>query len=141
MALQLTTGSSGQPIQELGWPTSYNAWVDFVGRWGLQPDTAVRALALGYYASHILGLSLFIISGRRSSGEQAALWNQRGSRALPVAPPGSSLHETGQAFDVGASRTLTDSEWDAVGGLGRALGLTWGGTFRTPDRPHFQYGG
>lgn len=47
-----------------------------------------------------LGKQLTITSGGRSRAEQAALYADRASNPYPVAPPGTSVHETGKAADV-----------------------------------------
>ena len=54
----------------------------------------------------------------------------------------------GLAFDValldsgGRPAWPTDdaglARWERVGALGEALGLVWGGRWRSPDWPHFQ---
>jgi D-alanyl-D-alanine carboxypeptidase-like protein len=41
-----------------------------------------------------------ITSGLRTYAEQAQLWNARGSNPYPVAQPGHSRHESGNAADV-----------------------------------------
>jgi hypothetical protein len=41
-----------------------------------------------------------ITSGGRSYAEQERLWNARGSNPFPVAQPGTSRHESGNAADV-----------------------------------------
>jgi hypothetical protein len=41
-----------------------------------------------------------ITSGGRTYAEQERLWNARGSNPYPVAHPGSSRHESGNAADV-----------------------------------------
>ncbi|MDX6627823.1 MAG: D-alanyl-D-alanine carboxypeptidase [Gaiellales bacterium] len=41
-----------------------------------------------------------ITSGNRTYAEQERLWNARGSNPYPVAHPGSSRHESGNAADV-----------------------------------------
>jgi hypothetical protein len=46
------------------------------------------------------GMDFSITSGYRSSAEQARLYANRGSNPFPVAPPGSSRHETGMAADL-----------------------------------------
>ena len=46
------------------------------------------------------GESFSITSGLRTYGEQEALWNARGSNPFPVAQPGTSRHESGNAADV-----------------------------------------
>jgi hypothetical protein len=41
-----------------------------------------------------------ITSGNRTYAEQERLWNARGSNPFPVARPGTSRHESGNAADV-----------------------------------------
>lgn len=41
-----------------------------------------------------------ITSGNRTYAEQERLWNARGSNPFPVAHPGTSRHESGNAADV-----------------------------------------
>jgi RHS repeat-associated protein len=48
----------------------------------------------------------------------------------PLAAPGQSLHELGEAVDInGVNQIMISAMGDA--------GLNWGGRFKTPDRPHF----
>lgn len=73
---------------------------------------------------------LTITSVRRSRTEQLRLWNNRHNNPYPVAPPGSSYHEYGRAFDV-------------VGKLERlkqagAVWKSWGGQWFPADPIHFQ---
>src|SRR4051794_25999375 len=46
------------------------------------------------------GQHFHITSGGRSRAEQQRLWDARGSNPYPVAPPGTSRHESGNAADV-----------------------------------------
>ena len=46
------------------------------------------------------GEHFHITSGLRTLAEQQALWNARGSNPYPVAQPGTSRHESGNAADV-----------------------------------------
>jgi LAS superfamily LD-carboxypeptidase LdcB len=46
------------------------------------------------------GETFQITSGGRTYAEQERLWNARGSNPYPVAHPGSSRHESGNAADV-----------------------------------------
>lgn len=92
------------------------------------------------------GLNVKIISGTRSYDEQDKLYAQ--GRSLPGpkvtnAPGGYSNHNFGLAFDVGVfqgSKYLAESpQYDAVASLGQALGLEWGGSWKSPvDKPHYQ---
>ena len=66
------------------------------GRAGLVP-ALVAALAR---ASEVLGVPVPITSGWRSAVQQEALWAGRASNPFPVARPGTSAHERGEAVDV-----------------------------------------
>lgn len=91
----------------------------------LQPYT--RAL-LSYFPQ------LIMTSGYRSPTKQLELWNNRHRNPYPVAPPGTSYHEYGRAFDVvGPPDVLA-----AAGRVWEAWGGTWGGRFRRDDPIHFQ---
>lgn len=89
-------------------------------------------------AAGAAGLQPRITSTRRSSAEQARLYRryQQGLQAYPVAPPGTSAHEYGYAFDmvVADLNTLPD-----VGAYWKQLGGVWGGEFNDPI--HFEYPG
>lgn len=49
---------------------------------------------------------VWVVSGHRSRQEQAALYANRGSNPYPVAAPGSSPHERGDAVDLGGDLSL-----------------------------------
>lgn len=51
-------------------------------------------------AEQILGRPVTITSGFRSRAEQQRLWDDRATNPYPVAPPGTSRHESGYAIDV-----------------------------------------
>lgn len=89
-----------------------------------------------------------VSSAYRSYTEQARLYRryQAGLMPGPVAPPGLSKHERGEAIDVWSdgwknfnpadppeALRLAGHAWEAVGG-------TWGGGFSTvaPDPIHFE---
>ncbi len=65
-------------------------------RAGLAP-AMLAALAR---ADELLGEPVPIVSGYRSRAKQQQLWDNRLNNPYPVAPPGSSRHETGLAVDV-----------------------------------------
>ena len=118
-----------------------------------------------------VGCPTMVAQGHRSAVTQQALWmqgryypldvvNQARSKAL-LAPitavenkrivtkskPGYSFHEYDLAVDlayaVGDLYKELDHPltWSQIGALGEAHGLTWGGRFHEPDRPHFQWSG
>ena len=75
---------------------------------------------------------LTITSVFRSYSEQLNLWRNRKNNPYPVAPPGSSKHELGRAFDlVGPADVLEEAgrTWESWGGR-------WGGRYRDPI--HFE---
>lgn len=79
-----------------------------------------------------------VTSTLRSATYQAKLYRDylAGRNAYPVAPPGSSAHELGLAFDMVTSpmSALNDlgSVWESWGGV-------WGGRFG--DEVHFEFPG
>lgn len=94
---------------------------------GLQPWLIPYATQLLKYFPQ-----LQITSVRRSKTEQLKLWNNRHNNPYPVAPPGTSRHELGLAWDmVGPPEVLkvAGAVWESWGG-------TWGGRFNDPI--HFE---
>jgi D-alanyl-D-alanine carboxypeptidase len=79
-----------------------------------------------------------VTSTYRSFAEQTRLYRRylSGLQSLPVAPPGTSAHEFGYAFDmiVTPFEALRD-----VGYTWRQWGGVWGGEFNDPV--HFEYPG
>lgn len=73
---------------------------------------------------------LRVTSVYRSYTDQLRLWQQRHTNPYPVAPPGSSYHQYGRAFDVAGPED--DLAW--LGTIWRA----WGGTWSESDPIHFQ---
>ena len=105
------------------------------------------------------GIPLTVTFTRRSLETQAALYAKGRTspgRVVTNARPGYSYHNYGLALDVVPTELLglprwgdtpkhqkrTDELWATVGVIGKAVGLRWGGEFRTlPDRPHFEWSG
>lgn len=102
-------------------------------------------------------LSIRITQGLRTFAQQNALYNQpwdkkdndgdrrvdESDEKVTTLKGGDSLHNYGVAFDIcftGKDPYPTDSrKWKRVGALGKSIGLTWGGDFKTfIDRPHFE---
>lgn len=73
---------------------------------------------------------LQVTSVRRSRSEQLRLWHNRHHNKYPVAPPGSSKHEYGLAWDMVGPR----------GSLYRAGAIwrAWGGFWSPQDEIHFE---
>lgn len=92
------------------------------------------------------GFDCRIISGTRTAEEQDALYAQGRTKPGPKvtnARAGYSNHNFGIAFDVGifeGKRYLEESPlYKVAGSIGIALGLEWGGNWKTiVDEPHFQ---
>lgn len=123
----------------------------------LQPE--IMGLALRFVGTcGQNGLIVRVAQTLRTWEEQDALYQQ--GRSLPgkvvtKAKPGSSFHNYGLAFDVcfvGRDPYLEQMEkvnkaraymaWDNLGMIGKKLGLSWGGDFKTiKDRPHFEIKG
>ncbi len=83
------------------------------------------------------GLQPRLTSTRRSYQEQRQLYDRylRGLQPFPVAPPGTSAHETGEAFDL----LVTPVEYLAeLGKIWIEAGGEWGGN---GDPVHFQLPG
>lgn len=116
----------------------------------LVPGARMKALQL-LETTALAGLSLRVTSTRRTRDEQAALYAKGRSKPGKIvtwARPGTSVHETGQAFDIvpmvdGAPvwevNRATWPMWEKIGQLGEAAGLEWGGRWRKKaDFCHFQ---
>lgn len=90
------------------------------GREGLAPELAAAVAR----ADQLLGRPLPITSGLRSTARQAALFAARASNPFPVAPPGLSKHESGQAIDVRLDVATQLGGLSAQTGLCRPYPLT-----------------
>jgi hypothetical protein len=102
----------------------------------LIPELQPYAQAL-IQAAGAIGYQPRVTSTRRSHSEQARLWRrwQQGGSPYPAAPPGTSAHEYGFAFDVVTAQMedLADmgAYWQEIGGV-------WGGS---RDPIHFEFPG
>jgi len=113
----------------------------------LRPELAQKIRALLEQAAAV-GIPLVVTSATRTAAEQDRLYEQGRTTPGPIVTAvrgGGSYHNFGLAADVAlldASGQPTwpedDALWSRIGAIGKALGLTWGGTFPTPDRPHFE---
>ena len=70
---------------------------------GLNPDLAERVQKAQEAYRREFGKDLPITSAVRSKADQQRLYDQRANNPNPVAQPGTSLHETGNALDIPAS--------------------------------------
>lgn len=96
---------------------------------GLQPWLRPYAEALCSYFPQLRVTSVY-----RSYTKQLELWNNRATNPYPVAPPGSSYHEYGRAWDM----VGPDEYLDWAGRTWESWGGTWGGRFSRSDPIHFQ---
>jgi len=111
----------------------------------LQPEVRPYARALVLRAASA-GITIKVISGLRTYDEQNALYAQGRSkpgRVVTNARGGYSNHNFGIAFDIGifeGSKYIPESSrYKAIGAMGVALGLEWGGNWTSiKDEPHFQ---
>ncbi len=149
------------------WVKIYNAttgktWMEAAAPSGEKPNGVVDArsekniLSLlpkvqGYaraliHAAQAQGIKIVVTSGSRTFAEQDALFAQGRSNPgakVTNARGGFSNHNFGVAFDVtifsGSKPVWESPAYKAVGAIGRALGLEWGGDWKTiKDEPHFQ---
>lgn len=113
-----------------------------------QLDPQVQAKAIAMIAEcQRQGIEVAVTSGLRTFEEQERLYNQ--GRTTPGnivtnAKPGTSWHNYGVAFDIvplkGGKPDWKSKDWDRIGKIGKDVGLTWGGDFKTiNDKPHFEY--
>lgn len=113
---------------------------------GLHPEVRATAAAFVNRVEQELGIQLRVTQGFRSFAEQDALYAQGRTAPGDVvtnARGGQSYHNFGLAFDVVEVRAdgsvNWDTDWNAIGRVGEAMGLEWGGNWTGfVDRPHFQ---
>jgi hypothetical protein len=101
----------------------------------LIPDIQEPARAL-FLAAGQAGLHPRVTSTIRGRTEQARLYRRylSGLAKYPVAPPGTSAHEFGYAFD------MVCTPLDALADVGYTW-TTWGGVWHSSDEVHFEYPG
>lgn len=96
------------------------------------------------------GLTVRFISGTRSYAEQSALYAQgrtKPGNKVTNARPGYSNHNFGVAVDIGvfekkAKKEIYHQDHSAyawLGPIGEAAKLNWGGRWKSPDRPHYEF--
>lgn len=108
----------------------------------LQPAVQPLAVRLLELAAE-RGIPAKIVQGERSLAEQQALY-ESGS-GVTNAPGGLSYHNYGLAFDVVPDAYVSLPDWNpngpywaTLGSIGESLGLSWGGRWSKPDKPHFE---
>ncbi len=108
----------------MGWPLN-----------GLVDELAAAAADL-LDAAAAAGLMPRVTSTRRSSSEQRRLYSRylAGQAGFPVAPPGYSAHEYGEAFD------MVVTPMAALADVGETW-QSWGGAWNPNDAVHFELPG
>lgn len=91
-------------------------------------------------------LGLRVISTFRSFAEQTKLYAQGRTTPGPRvtnAKPGTSYHNVARAVDLAPAQLLREPGWAPssplwlrLGALYERYALSWGGKWRSPDRPH-----
>ena len=99
------------------------------------PSARVSGLAPAMRASiaraeQLLGASVPVTSGFRTTEDQRRLWSERATNRFPVAPPGTSMHERGLAVDV------PEAFADRLAAIGREAGLCR--PYPVTDPVHFE---
>tara|TARA_R110001592_G_scaffold362233_3_gene675463 strand:+ start:7729 stop:9792 length:2064 start_codon:yes stop_codon:yes gene_type:complete len=106
---------------------------------GLHPDMQSRAMAF-LSKSYKAGYQPIIKEGVRGAARQQMLKDKGFSKA----GPGQSFHNYGMAIDFifpGKQPYGEQHPWAEVGNIGKSVGLTWGGDWKSfTDRPHLQLG-
>jgi hypothetical protein len=113
----------------------------------LQPDFANQVAQL-MAAIKRRGFDVKIIQGMRTFAQQDALFAQGRSAAgdkVTKARGGQSFHNYGIAVDFCMRNPVGGSYfpdphpvWNVIGEEAEKMGLTWGGRWKTPDRPHVE---
>jgi peptidoglycan L-alanyl-D-glutamate endopeptidase CwlK len=110
------------------------------GRQPLEEVNALRKMA-----------GLWLISEKEN--KRKVTWTLR-SKHLVDLDDGSADNDKSQAFDIVITKDKK-AQWDIkvdvndndipdyleAGRIGESIGLRWGGRFKSPDRPHFEYMG
>jgi len=129
---------------KLSLPIEGVKWLYKKVKGGMDPHVEALAKSLvGIFADEV-GIELRITEGYRSQAAQDHLYDQGRTRPGRIVTwTRSSKHTTGRAFDVTVRGLLPDQVprqlWYAIGEVGEALGLKWGGRWRgKKDMPHFE---
>ncbi len=128
-------------------------------------DADVRELAAKFLDRlESLGGRAIVTWGKRTAAEQAALYAQgreplaavnalrQAAGMCPLGPvenlrqvswSRNSPHLSGRAFDIAVLDSAGKADWTAPayelpGRVGQELGLTWGGSWKKRDLPHFE---
>ena len=116
----------------------------FGGAYGLQKNaaTAFARMSAAYQAKW--GAPLVVNSGGRSRAEQAHLYAlYKAGKGNLAAPPGTSVHESGRAVDLGgAIRNMNSAQHRWLQQVAAQYGFSWTGrTFSQVEPWHWEYVG
>lgn len=113
------------------------------GAYGLQKNaaTALSRLSAAYQARW--GSPLVVNSGGRSYEEQARAYAlYRAGKGNLAAPPGTSVHETGRAVDLGGPITWVSPQHRWLQSVASQYGFSWTGrNFSQVEPWHWEYVG
>lgn len=87
------------------------------------------------------GIGIFITETYRSQERQNHLYAQGRTRPGNIVTWTKSSNHTGRlAWDIACYGNELYDTWtlERAGQVAKELGITWGGLWRTPDRPHFE---
>lgn len=89
------------------------------------------------------GIDYILTCTRRTQEEQQELWAQgRTKPGKKVTWTLKSKHIDGRAFDIAIIKNGKVSwnvkDYFEPGEIGKRVGLTWGGSWKNPDYPHFE---
>ena len=110
------------------------------GRQPLEEVNTLRALAALYLLKseeENIVVTWTLVSNHIVHLEDTDATNDK-SRAFDIA----FLKDGKLVYDIKVVAKKEDLDsWEKLGALGESCGLTWGGRWKKPDRPHFQYTG
>lgn len=106
-------------------------------------ENAQRACNLFLAECRRQGLNVLITETYRSQARQNYLYAQgRTNPGKKVTWTKKSRHTSGRAWDicknVKGGEYSDSSFFKKCGAVAKSLGITWGGTWKTPDTPHFE---
>jgi peptidoglycan LD-endopeptidase CwlK len=98
-------------------------------------------------AMSALGHPMFVVSGNRTVEEQQKLFAQGRTKPGPIVTNADGVekksnHQGGKAVDcafAGGDPWSSSHPWEAYGACAKAVGLKWGGDFKSlVDKPHIE---
>ncbi len=135
-------GSWVMPFK-LSLPVEGARWLYGKVKRGMRDDVKALADTLIAIFRNELGVELVVTEGYRTQAAQDQLYDQGRTRPGRIVTwTRTSKHTEGRAFDITVRDLSPDqvprSVWYAIGEIGEALGLKWGGRWRQRDMPHFE---